>query len=195
MTEKNTTAKPLFATVGATDAVYAAVVDAVTQVRERATDVNGRVDTARERFAGLPADVQTQFEQIRTRLSELPSELPEDLAELREKFTTEELRRLAEQYYRQVLDLYADLAVRGEETVDRLRTNHLVDEQVGRVESFYKDASVRAEEVLGRVNGLIGRPAKDETAAAPVVEAETPAAPDVLDAEVVEPAPVPAPTP
>lgn len=195
MTEKNTTVKPLFATVGATDAVYAAVLDAVTQVRERATDVNGRVDEARERFAGLPADVQTQFEQIRARLSELPSELPEDLAELREKFTSEELRKLAEQYYRQVLDLYSDLAVRGEETVERLRANHLVEEQVGRVESLYKDASGRAEEVIDRVSGLIARSGKTPAEAAPVVEAEAPSAPDVVDAEVVEPAPAPEPEP
>lgn len=195
MTEKNTTVKPLFATVGATDAVYAAVLDAVTQVRERATDVNGRVDEARERFAGLPADVQTQFEQIRARLSELPSELPEDLAELREKFTSEELRKLAEQYYRQVLDIYSDLAVRGEETVDRLRANHLVEEQVGRVENLYKDASGRAEEVFDRVSGLIARSGKAPAAAAPVVEAEAPSAPDVVDAEVVEPAPEPEPAP
>ncbi|MGI5222749.1 heparin-binding hemagglutinin [Nocardia sp. CA-290969] len=196
MTQKNTTVKPLFATVGATDAVYTAVLDAVTQVRERATDVNGRVDEARERFAGLPADVQTQFEQIRTRLAELPSELPEDLAELREKFTAEELRKLAEQYYRQVVDIYSDLAVRGEETVERLRANHLVEEQVGRVESLYKDASSRAEEVLDRVNGLIGRPGKPaDTEPEPATEAPA----DVVDAEVVEsapePAPVPAPTP
>ncbi|MEV0368204.1 heparin-binding hemagglutinin [Nocardia fusca] len=198
MTEKYTTAKPLFATVGATDAVYAAVVDAVTQVRERATDVNGRVrvEEARERFAGLPADVQTQFEQIRARLSELPSELPEDLAELREKFTAEELRKLAEQYYRQVVDLYADLAVRGEETVERLRANHLVEEQVGRVETLYKDASVRAEEVIGRVNGLIGRVrTESEPTPAPAAEATAPAAPEVLDAEVFEVAPEIAPEP
>ncbi|MBF6352607.1 heparin-binding hemagglutinin [Nocardia flavorosea] len=195
MTEKNTTVKPLFATVGATDAVYTAVLDAVTQVRERATDVNGRVDEARERFAGLPADVQTQFEQIRARLAELPSELPEDLAELREKFTPEELRKLAEQYYRQALGLYSDLAVRGEETMERLRANHLLDEQVGRVESLYKDASGRAEEVFDRVSGLIGRTGKASAATAPVVTTEAPAAPDVVDAEVVEPAPEPAPAP
>lgn len=196
MTEKYTSAKPLLATVGATDAVYTAVLDAVTQVRERATDVNGRVDMARERFAGLPADVQTQFEQIRARLAELPSELPEDLAELREKFTADELRRLAEQYYRQVRELYSDLAVRGEETVERLRANHLVEERVGRVESLYKDASGRAEEVLDRVNGLIGRSGKSETAdGAPVVAAERSAAPEVVEAEVVEIAPEPEPEP
>ncbi|MFI9401733.1 heparin-binding hemagglutinin [Nocardia sp. NPDC052316] len=178
MTEKNpTVTKPLLATVGAGDAIYAAVTDVVTQVRERAasTDVSARVDEARERFANVPADVQAQFETLRERLAGLPSELPEDLAELREKFTPEELRTLADKYYHQVLDIYADLAVRGEETVERLRANHLVEEQIERVETLYKDAATRAEDVLGRVNGLLGRPAK--------VEGEVPA--PVVDAEVV----------
>ncbi|WP_433198563.1 heparin-binding hemagglutinin [Nocardia sp. CA-107356] len=175
MTE-NSNIKPLFATVGAGDAVYAAVVDAVAQVRERATsaDVTGRVEEARERFANVPADVRAQFETLRERLSGLPSELPEDLAELREKFTPEELKALAEKYYTQVLDLYADLAVRGEETVERLRANHLVEDQIERVETLYKDAATRAEDALAKVNELIGRPAKEEEAeeAEPVVEAE-----------------------
>ena len=187
--DKFTAVKPLFATVGATDAVYTAVLDAVTQVRERAIDVNGQVDEARERFATLPADVQTQFGQIRTRLSELPAELPDDLAELREKLTSEELRKFADQYYRQALDLYSELAVRGEQTVERLRSNHTVDEQVGRVETFYKDASSRAEEVFDRVSGLIGRGVKDTGSGA------APAESDVLEAEVVEVVPEPAPKP
>ena len=173
MTE-NSTIKPLFATVGAGDAVYAAVVDAVTQVRERATstDVTGRVEEARERFATVPADVRAQFETLRERLSGLPSELPEDLAELREKFTPEELKALAEKYYAQVLDIYADLAVRGEETVERLRANHLVEDRIERVETLYKDAASRAEDVVGKVNELLGRPVKEEVEVEPVVEAE-----------------------
>lgn len=174
MTE-NVTIKPLFATVGAGDAVYAAVVDAVSQVRERAAtaDVSGRVEEARERFANVPADVRAQFETLRERLSGLPSELPEDLAELREKFTPEELKALAEKYYAQVIDLYSDLAVRGEETVERLRANHLVEDQIERVETLYKDAATRAEDALAKVNELIGRPVKEEeTEVEPVVEAE-----------------------
>ncbi|MFQ6398413.1 heparin-binding hemagglutinin [Nocardia sp. KC 131] len=199
MTEKNQTTKPLFATVGAGDAVYAAVIDAVSQVRERAVtaDVTGRVEEARERFANVPADVQAQFETLRERLSGLPSELPEDLAELREKFTPEELRTLAEKYYARVLDLYADLAVRGEETVDRLRANHLVEDRIERVETLYTDAVSRAEDVFGKVNDLLGRPAKveDDVVAEPVVEAEvltvtTESEPAVAEEPVVAKAPV-----
>jgi heparin binding hemagglutinin HbhA len=181
MTEKNATVtKPLLATVGAGDALYTAVNDVVAQVRERAvaTEVQARVEEARERFANVPADVQAQFESLRERLSGLPSELPEDLAELREKFTAEELRTLAERYYRQALDIYADLAVRGEEAIDRLRANHLVEERIGKVETIYGDAVSRAEDVLERVNGLLGlgldlgRAAEQVADPAPVVEAE-----------------------
>ncbi|MFD4353886.1 heparin-binding hemagglutinin [Nocardia sp. NPDC058519] len=194
MTEKTATVtKPLFATVGAGDAIYAAVNDVVADVRGRvgATDAKARVEEARERIANVPADVQAQFDTLRDRISGLPSELPEDLAELREKFTPEELRKLAEQYYRQALDIYADLAVRGEETVDRLRANQAVDEQIGRVETLYKDASARAEDALTKVNDLLGRGKAEVEAVADEVEA-------VVEAEVVavtteEPAPAKAP--
>ncbi|MFE9784675.1 heparin-binding hemagglutinin [Nocardia salmonicida] len=189
MTEKTATVtKPLFATVGAGDAIYAAVNDVVADVRGRvvATDAKARVEEARERIANVPADVQAQFDTLRDRISGLPSELPEDLAELREKFTPEELRKLAEQYYRQALDIYADLAVRGEETVDRLRANQAVDEQIGRVETLYKDASARAEDALTKVNDLLGRTKVEAEAVADKVDA-------VVEAEVVavttEPAP------
>ncbi|MEU2041546.1 hypothetical protein [Nocardia niwae] len=186
MTEKNATVtKPLLATVGAGDALYSAVNDVVAQVRERAvaTEVQARVEEARERFANVPADVQAQFDTLRERLSGLPSELPDDLAELREKFTAEELRALAEKYYRQALDLYADLAARGEETIERLRANQTVDERIGKVETLYGDAVSRAEDVVGRVNGLLGRPAKLE--AEVETEADIVPAP-VVEAEVVE---------
>lgn len=186
MTEKNATVtKPLLATVGAGDALYAAVNDVFAQVRERAaaTEVQARVEEARERFANVPADVQDRFESLRERLSVLPSELPDDLAELREKFTAEELRALAEKYYRQALDLYADLAVRGEEAIDRLRANQVVDERIGKVETLYGDAVSRAEDVLERVNGLLGRPAKTE---AEVAADEVAAPAPVVEAEVVE---------
>lgn len=84
-----TVTKPLYATVGAGDAIYASVLDTVEKVRTRAAavDVSGRVEEARERFANLPADLQEQVEVVRQRISALPSELPEDLAELREKAT------------------------------------------------------------------------------------------------------------
>ncbi|WP_280265091.1 heparin-binding hemagglutinin [Nocardia wallacei] len=181
MTEPNATVtKPLYATVGAGDALYAAVNDLVERVRERAAtaDVGGRVEEARERLSNLPADVQEQFESLRQRLTGLPSELPDDVAELRERLTPEELRRLVDQYYHQLLDYYQDLAARGEETVGRLRSeNSTFDEQFGRVEGILDDVVTRAEDVLGKVTdqtrGLLGQKVTEESdEAEPVVDAE-----------------------
>ncbi|GAB2730903.1 heparin-binding hemagglutinin [Nocardia thraciensis] len=181
MTEPNATVtKPLYATVGAGDALYTAVNDLVEKVRERAAtaDVTGRVDEARERLSNLPADVQEQFESLRQRLTGLPSELPDDVAELRERLTPEELRRLVDQYYHQVLDYYQDLAARGEETVGRLRSeNTTFDEQFGRVEGILDDVATRAEDVFGKVadqtRGLLGQKVTEEaTESEPVVDAE-----------------------
>lgn len=180
MTEPTATVtKPLYATVGAGDAIYAAVNDLVGKVRERtaSVDVTGRVDEARERLANLPSDAQEQFESLRQRLTGLPSELPEDLAELREKLSPEELRKLVDQYYHQLVELYQDLAVRGEETVERLRSNESFGESFDRVEGIYTDVVTRAEDVLGKVSdqarGLLGtveEVVEDEVA--PVVDAE-----------------------
>ncbi|AYF73501.1 heparin-binding hemagglutinin [Nocardia yunnanensis] len=177
-----TVTKPIYATVGAGDAIYAAVLDAVSQIRERANsaDVQGRIDEARERFANLPADLQGQAETLRQRVQALPSELPEDLAELREKATPEELRKLVDQYYHQLLDLYADLAARGEETVEKLRSNPAFEERFEQVESRYNDLLAQTQDILGKVTEQVGPyigRTKDED--------ETPVA-DAVDAEVLD---------
>ncbi|WP_063065411.1 hypothetical protein [Nocardia violaceofusca] len=194
MTQPNVTVtKPIYATVGAGDALYAAVNDIVDRVRDRAAtvDVNSRVEEARERLSNLPADVQDQIETLRGRLTGLPSELPDDLAELREKFTPEELRKLVDQYYRQLVDLYSDLAVRGEETVDRLRSNPGFDERFDKVEGIYTDVVTRAEDVLSKVSdqarGFLGKAAEEADEAAAVVDAEVVAV--TTEAAAEEPTP------
>ncbi|MCM6774834.1 heparin-binding hemagglutinin [Nocardia sp. CDC159] len=180
MTEANATVtKPLYATVGAGDALYTAFAQIVDGLRERAAtaDVSGRVEEARERIANLPADAQERIETLRQRLSTLPSELPDDVAELREKLTSEELRRLVDQYYHQLLDLYSDLAVRGEGRVGKLReTNPAFDEQFVKVEGTLTDVVARAEDVLGKVTeqarGLLGKAAEEVEETEDAVEAE-----------------------
>jgi heparin binding hemagglutinin HbhA len=211
--------KSLYATVGAGDALYAAVNEVVGKVRERATgtDVSGRVEEARERLSTLPADVQEQFEALRQRLSGLSSELPEDIAELREKlssaesrskltselndrFGPDELRKVVDQYYHQFLGLYSELAERGEVTVGRLRATPGVEERIGRVEGVYNDVVSRAEGVLGKVSGqvggLLGAKAAEAADAVAVVDAEvvdvTTETEPVADA-TAEPAPPKAP--
>ncbi|WP_024801928.1 hypothetical protein [Nocardia sp. BMG51109] len=196
-----TVTKPLYATVGAGDALYNAVNDLVEKVRERAgtADVSGRVEEARERLSTLPADAQEQFDTLRQRLTGLPAELPDDLAELREKLTPEELRKSVDQYYHQLLDLYTELASRGEETVGRLRSeSSSFDEQFGRVEGLYSDVVTRAEDVFGKVTdqarGFLGQKVDEESDAAeaePVVDAEVVQVTTESDPE--EPAPAAAP--
>lgn len=144
--------KPLYATVGAGDAIFAAVVDAVGQVRGRAdnvsTDVTSRVESAREQFAKLPADVQSQIHSLRERLAELPSDLPSDL---RGRLTPEELRKSADTYLKAALDFYNDLASRGAETVDKLRANPAVEGRIERAEGLYNEAVSLAEEAIDKV--------------------------------------------
>ncbi|MFI1918926.1 heparin-binding hemagglutinin [Nocardia sp. NPDC020380] len=175
MTEQNLTAtvtKPIYATVGAGDALYAAVLDVYSQLRERAgsADISGRVEEARERVANLPADAQERIETLRQRVQALPSELPEDLAELREKATPEELRKLVDQYYHQLLDLYADLAARGEETVEKLRTsNPTFEGRIEQVETLLNDVVAQTQDVFDKVTTQYGSYlglAKDEAAEA-----------------------------
>lgn len=169
-----TVTKPLYATVGAGDALYAAVNDLFGKVRERSgfADVTGRVDEARERLANLPTDAQGQFESLRGRLTGLSSELPDDLAELRDKLTPEELRKVADQAYHQLVELYQDLAARGEETVGRLRSsNPQFEEGFERVEGIYTDVVTRAEDVIGKVSDQ-ARELLEKTEADPIVDGE-----------------------
>ncbi|MRH87173.1 heparin-binding hemagglutinin [Nocardia sp. SYP-A9097] len=201
MTEPTRTAtvtKPLYATVGAGDAIYASVLDTIEKVRTRAAaaDVTGRVEVARERFANLPADAKGQADVMRQRIAALPSELPEDLAGLREKTTPEELRKLVDQYYHQLLDLYADLATRGEETVEKLKTNPAFEERFEQVETLYADLVGQAQDVIGKVSDqvapLLGGAKEEVAEVADTVEAEVVAVTTESEPAPVAEAPAPA---
>ncbi|WP_019932525.1 hypothetical protein [Nocardia sp. BMG111209] len=194
--------KSLYATVGAGDALYAVVTEVVDKVRGRAggTDVSGRVGEARERLSTLPADVQEQIEALRHRL-------PDDIAELREKynpaklssaetrskltaelndrFGPDELRKLADQYYQQLLGVYAELAERGEVTVGRLRATPGVEERIDQVEGVYNDVVHRAEGVLGKVSEQVGGLLGSKAGQAGDVDRGEDVVP-VVDGEVVE---------
>ncbi|MBJ8345225.1 hypothetical protein [Antrihabitans sp. YC2-6] len=137
--------KPIYATVGVSDAAVQAVSDIAVKVRERAErangEVSGRVEEARTRLSTLTADVQEQFESLRERLSELQSSLPDDVAELRSKLTADEIKKLADEYRTVAVDRYAEYAQRGEGTVERLRTR-----------PAYTTTVARTEEALGKVS-------------------------------------------
>ena len=102
---------PIFAAVGAGDAVVQAVADVVAQVRSRA---ESRTSEVNARIADISEDVTEGVESLRERLANLPAELPDEIAELRERFTPEELRKVAEAYLKVASDLYTSLAERGE---------------------------------------------------------------------------------
>lgn len=128
---------PLFAAVGAGDIALQAVADVASKLRERAearsVDWQAKAEETRERLQGLPADVPTQ------------------IADLREKFSSEELRKVAEAYVQVATSLYNSLAERGEEAVERLRHQPLVEENLERAEAYVADARELTEEVLGTV--------------------------------------------
>ena len=131
-----------------------AVADVVAQVRSRAESTEGdarSVSAAPGSASPTPGRVTEGVENLRERLAGLPSELPEELAELREKFTAEELRKVAEAYLKVASDLYTSLAERGEETVERLRNQPVVEEGIGRAETAFGDAVELTEEALGTV--------------------------------------------
>ncbi|MGB2950608.1 MAG: heparin-binding hemagglutinin [Rhodococcus sp. (in: high G+C Gram-positive bacteria)] len=146
---------PIYAAVGAGDAVVQAVADVVAQVRSRAEtrggEVTERVDTARARIADLSEDVTEGVESLRERLTALPAELPDEIADLRERFTPEELRKVAEAYLKVASDLYTSLAERGEETVERIRRTPAIEEGLERANAAANDVVDLTEQALGTV--------------------------------------------
>ncbi|MDJ0395998.1 heparin-binding hemagglutinin [Rhodococcus sp. G-MC3] len=146
---------PLYAAVGAGDAVVQAVADVVSQVRSRAetrgSEVTERVEGARARIADISEDVTEGVESLRERLSSLPAELPDEIADLRERFTPDELRKVAEAYLKVASDLYTSLAERGEETVERIRRTPAVEEGLERANSAANDVVDLTESALGTV--------------------------------------------
>ncbi|OZF32750.1 heparin-binding hemagglutinin [Rhodococcus sp. 14-2483-1-2] len=139
---------PIFAAVGAGDAVVQAVADVVAQVRSRA---ESRTSEVNARIADISEDVTEGVESLRERLANLPAELPDEIAELRERFTPEELRKVAEAYLKVASDLYTSLAERGEETVERIRRTPAVEEGLERANTAANDVVDLTEQALGTV--------------------------------------------
>ncbi|MBJ8338825.1 heparin-binding hemagglutinin [Antrihabitans sp. YC3-6] len=139
--------KPLYATVGVTDVAAQTVSDVVSKLRQRTEnpDLSGVIDDARDRIASLRSELPAD-------LTELREKLPADLAELREKLTIEDLRKFADDYRQSTIDLYTDLAERGEATVDRLRNGSVVERGLERAEDLYGDAFSLTSEALGKVS-------------------------------------------
>jgi len=161
---------PLLAAVGAADLALATVNEIVATLRERAEDAR--------------SDASTRVEETRDRLTQLQEELPSQFGELREKLTSDELRKAAENYAEAATTTYNKLVERGEAALERLRSQPAFEDTVERAEGYVDQAVELTQDALGNVASqtravgeraakLVGveLPKKAEAAAAPVKKA------------------------
>ncbi len=140
---------PLLAAVGAADLALATVNELVANLRERrageaTADASTRADKTRERL-------NTRVEQTRERLNKLQEYLPKEFGELRERFTSEELREAAERYLRAATTTYNNLVERGEAALERLRSQPTIEGNVAKGQGYLDDAVERTGHALGTV--------------------------------------------
>jgi heparin binding hemagglutinin HbhA len=128
---------PLLAAVGAADLALATVNEIVVTLRERAEDAAG--------------EAKARGEERRARLTKLQEELPTQIGELREKLSSDELRKAAESYADVATAQYNKLVERGEEALARLRSQPAFEEAAGRVESVTDQAVELTQDALGTV--------------------------------------------
>jgi heparin binding hemagglutinin HbhA len=128
---------PLLAALGAADLALATVNDLLAELRERAEETR--------------SDTRSRVEARRARLSKLQEDLPDQLRELRERFTTEELRSAAEGYVEAATTRYAELVERGEAALERLRSQSGFDDASARAEGVVDQAVELTQEALGTV--------------------------------------------
>nr|WP_090276243.1 heparin-binding hemagglutinin [Mycolicibacterium komanii]CRL69473.1 heparin-binding hemagglutinin [Mycolicibacterium komanii] len=158
---------PLLAAVGAADLALERVNEIVATLRERADDAR--------------TDSRSRVEETRARIDRLQEDLPTQFGELRERLSSDELRKFAETYAEAAQTTYNKLVERGEAALERLRTQPGFSEAAGRVEGYTDQAVELTQEALGNVAAqtravgeraakLVGveLPKKAEKGAAPV---------------------------
>ncbi len=128
---------PLLAALGAADLALATVNELITNLRDRAEET--RVDT------------RSRVEESRARLTKLQEDLPEQFTELRERFTSDELRRAAEGYLDAATNRYNELVERGEAALQRLRSQSGIEDASARAEGYVDQAVELTQEALGTV--------------------------------------------
>jgi heparin binding hemagglutinin HbhA len=171
---------PLLAAVGAADLALATVNEIVTTLRERAeearTDAGAR---AEERRAALTERV----DDARDRLNKLQEDLPKEFGGLRDKLTSDELRKVAESYAEAAQSTYNKLVERGEAAIERLRSQPAIEDAAGRAEEYIDHAVELTQDALGTVASQTRAVGER---AAKLVGVELPGKVDeaVLDAEV-----------
>src|ERR1700754_3447278 len=128
---------PLLAALGAADLALATVNDLLAELRERAEETR--------------TDTRSGVEESRARLTKLQEDLPEQLRDLRERFTTEELRKAAEGYVEAATNRYNELVERGEAALERLRSQRPFEDASARAEGYVDQAVELTQEALGTV--------------------------------------------
>ena len=128
---------PLLAALGAADLALATVNDLIVNLRERAEETR--------------TETRSRVEERRARLSKLQEDLPEQLTELRERFTPEELRKAAEGYVEAATNRYNELVERGEAALDRLRSQRPFEDASARAQASVDQAVELTQEALGTV--------------------------------------------
>jgi|SRR6188508_1908827 heparin binding hemagglutinin HbhA len=128
---------PLLAAVGAADLALERVNEIVATLRERAGEAR--------------TDAETRVGESRARLTKLQEDLPTQFGDLRERLTSEELRKFAESYADAAQTTYNKLIERGEVALERLRSQPAIGEAAGRVETYTDQAVELTQEALGNV--------------------------------------------
>jgi heparin binding hemagglutinin HbhA len=128
---------PLLAAVGAADLALERVNEIVATLRERAGEAR--------------TDTQARVEESRARLNKLQEDLPTQFGELRDRLTSEELRKVAESYAEAAQTRYNTLVERGEAALERIRNTPALEEGRERVERYSDQAVELTQEALGNV--------------------------------------------
>jgi heparin binding hemagglutinin HbhA len=128
---------PLLAAVGAADLALERVNEIVATLRERAGEAR--------------TDAETRVGETRARVTKLQEELPTQFGDLRERLTSDELRKFAESYAEAAQSSYNKLVERGEAALERLRSQPALEDAAGRVERYSDQAVELTQEALGNV--------------------------------------------
>ncbi|WP_284231374.1 heparin-binding hemagglutinin [Mycobacterium antarcticum] len=128
---------PLLAAVGAADLALATVNEIVASLRERAEEAR--------------TDASARVDERRAKLNKLQEDLPTQVTELREKLSSDELRKAAEGYAEAANAQYNKLVERGEEALTRLRSQPAIEDAANRVETVTDQAVELTQDALGSV--------------------------------------------
>jgi heparin binding hemagglutinin HbhA len=144
-TAKSTNTQP---TVDDLKAPLLAAVGAADLALER---VNEIVATLRDRAGEARSDAEARVGESRARITKLQEDLPTQFGDLRDRLSSEELRKFAETYAETAQTTYNKLIERGEVALERLRNQPALEEAAGRVQTRTDQAVELTQEALGNV--------------------------------------------